>query len=561
MKKYGIYLLYPPTVDLRSDGLGRHLSCFLKASQTKENVKFIIIAPSWMRSALVNLFTDYNISNNAFEIITPTHIPILLRIYFWLTEAKKTLNLIKTNIRKCWKKNNKEKNEWEDDWKKNYKFSLLLKLFSLSYVIIGAILLLLIAFFSKIKTVLGVALFLAIMFKLCNKVFYSIRAKIANSKYRNIIKLIINYTQTLNPSSLCNSKFFRMLLMLLQESESLKIHNIISKRKDILAWYSPTMFWPSFNDIDAPKLITAPDVVLNEFPIDFAIYAPGLYLQYKNVIQTIFQGEYFATYSKYIKYNTLVKNYGVMPDNIFVIPHGVNKLNNLIDVDHPLDKKQATKEFAKQLFNQALLTIQDHHFASEVYANSELRFIFYASQARPNKNIISLLKAYEYLLRKKYISHKLVLTCNRYIIYEINRYISEKHLENDVLFLHGISTQQLAACYKLADIAVNPSLSEGGMPFTFTEALSVGTPVVMSRIDVTEEIIVEPILKEAMLFDPYDWKDIADTIYRGLMNPQKLLDLQIPFYEKLAERSWDDVVSDTISALDKIINLKKNKNE
>jgi len=48
---------------------------------------------------------------------------------------------------------------------------------------------------------------------------------------------------------------------------------------------------------------------------------------------------------------------------------------------------------------------------------------------------------------------------------------------------------RIAACYKLADLAVNPSLSEGGFPFTFTEALSVGTPVVMARIPVTEEII------------------------------------------------------------------------
>ncbi|MFD2884495.1 glycosyltransferase [Pseudomonas lini] len=71
------------------------------------------------------------------------------------------------------------------------------------------------------------------------------------------------------------------------------------------------------------------------------------------------------------------------------------------------------------------------------------------------------------------------------------KFISEHGLQNDVLCLYGLSIQELAACYKLADLAVNPSLSEGGCPFTFTEALSVGTPVVMARIAVTEEILVD----------------------------------------------------------------------
>ena len=34
---------------------------------------------------------------------------------------------------------------------------------------------------------------------------------------------------------------------------------------------------------------------------------------------------------------------------------------------------------------------------------SDVRYIFYASQNRPHKNILNLIKAYEYILRKKYI--------------------------------------------------------------------------------------------------------------------------------------------------------------
>ena len=89
---------------------------------------------------------------------------------------------------------------------------------------------------------------------------------------------------------------------------------------------------------------------------------------------------------------------------------------------------------------------------------------------------------------------------------EIAQFIHKHNLQNDVLCLHDLSAQELAACYRLADLAVNPSLSEGGCPFTLTEALSVGTPVVMARIAVTEEVVTDPELQSLMLFDPYDWE-------------------------------------------------------
>ena len=121
-----------------------------------------------------------------------------------------------------------------------------------------------------------------------------------------------------------------------------------------------------------------------------------------------------------------------------------------------------------------------------------------------------------------------------------------------MLCLHGLSTQQLAACYRLADLAVNPSLSEGGCPFTLTEALSVGTPVVMARIAVTEEVVTDPELQGLMLFDPYDWEDMAARIEWALQNRQRLLERQLKLYERLAERSWKTVVNEYVAILERI---------
>src|SRR6185503_1072578 len=97
-------------------------------------------------------------------------------------------------------------------------------------------------------------------------------------------------------------------------------------------------------------------------------------------------------------------------------------------------------------------------------------------------------KAYEYLLRKRFIGHKLILTGHADRYPPVQQFIVKHALEKDVLCVPGLNIEELAALYKLADLAVNPSFSEGGCPFTFAEALSVGTPVVMAKIAVTEEV-------------------------------------------------------------------------
>ena len=122
-----------------------------------------------------------------------------------------------------------------------------------------------------------------------------------------------------------------------------------------------------------------------------------------------------------------------------------------------------------------------------------------------------------------------------------------------MLFLHRLSEGELAACYRLADLAVNPSLSEGGFPFTFAEAVSVGTPVVMARIPVTTEHLGSAPVAASMLFDPYDWRALADRIEWALANGEALYGAQRKFFdETVAKRTWAHVVDDHVRALDRI---------
>ena len=72
----------------------------------------------------------------------------------------------------------------------------------------------------------------------------------------------------------------------------------------------------------------------------------------------------------------------------------------------------------------------------------------------------------------------------------------------------------------------------------------------MSRIPVTEEVIAEKQLQEATLFDPYDWRDMARVIRRGVEHRDDLLAMQQAAYATLAERTWQNVSRETIHALD-----------
>jgi glycosyltransferase involved in cell wall biosynthesis len=335
-----------------------------------------------------------------------------------------------------------------------------------------------------------------------------------------------------------------------EEMEAKLLGDQINARKDISVWFAPAAFWPHFNEIKAPRLTCVPDIVVHEFPVAFSSVNddrfPGAF---KSLQRTIEGGDRFVTYSEDIKYRTLVDRYRIAPDAITVVPHGAKRLDDLIAVSGFPDDKAASDLFCRNLFRAALQkaigTVNAFHFDS-----GDVDFLFYASQFRPNKNIISLLKTYEYLLRRRYIGHKLVLTGNPNNLPEIAQFIKGRNLQNDVLCLHGLSAQELAACYRLADLAVNPSLSEGGCPFTLTEALSVGTPAVMARLAVTEEVVTDRELQDLMLFDPYDWQDMAARIEWALKNRDVLLRQQLQLYERLAERSWTTVVGEYVAIMD-----------
>lgn len=540
VKRYGIYLAYAPTTDLRGQGLGRHLANMLRGAESRGDVRFVLACPGWLLPELQKLFEDERVSPKTYEVISTSGIPLALRFYLvfrWLWRIR-----TKGKVGQSRKLRIAPWFESVGDWVNGHFFS------TRNPLVVLALLPLLLMVLSWLGA-RALARVLRRVNGLIKMVKLALKQTGGGRWWSKVYAKVVGKLRRLDsrPQSL---GFVFHLYRYLEVRESSLLIKLINRRGDIDAWYSPTAFWPEFNEINGPKLMCVPDVVLSSFPVGFALAGDDRMMPaFTRVEAAVRVADRCVTYSQDVKWNTLVKRYGANPENVHVVPHGVNSLDFLLD---PANEDYGSIDAAcRELLQKALCKSSSQEY-TDGFANSDFDFLFYASQFRPNKNVLTLLRAYEWLLRHQYIGVKLILTGNLEAMPEIQRFIIDRGLSRDVLCLRGLSVGQLAACYRLARLAVNPSLSEGGFPFTFDEALSVGTPVVMARIGVTEEVITDAELQADMLFDPYDWKDMANKIGWGLGNRAHLYQKQKVIYDTRSKRTWAHVIDDYVHLLDEI---------
>ena len=506
--KVGIYLGYEPGVKLNKEGLGRYLAKVVK-TLCDNGDEIIIACPSWLNKEIRKLFNEFDIRGKN-DIINVAKLPFSLRVWFFFQ-----------NIKKGKKKKHSLKKFFEIiisiiEW-------LFLQSNSMVFLISFMILITLGILLSPV-----VLLFAA--FVLFLRVSKKVAKKSARKLYRGFeylyeytYKNYVDFRKNLYWKALSNT---RKLLC--------KHVNTSNVRADI--WYSPSIFWPEFNDIIGKKMVNVPDLVTSTFPIQWGNHYDEL-IKTNECRRTIEESDYFITYSEYISRTLLQKKFGKDEKSIFVIPHSINNLEEPIKLQNAHFSGEELKKWESAICREILQQAK-YHVVNEIeyvrdYDIKSAKYIFYASQDRPHKNILNLVKAYEYLLRRRYINMKLFLTANINNNPELMEYIREKELEHDVLAFYDLSQKELAAFYHEANLVVNPTLYEGGFPFTFGEGMSVGVPSVMSSIpQVLEEISNSEFVNNA-LFDPYNVDDIAKKIEYGLNNRERLYEIELETYNRM----------------------------
>ena len=323
-------------------------------------------------------------------------------------------------------------------------------------------------------------------------------------------------------------------------------------------------FWPEFDKINGVKVACFPDITPAYFPVGYAnLNATKQVDDVRNVAKTI---KYFIVYSEYQRTQVLSSNLGVDIENIKTVSISSFVNNTLEDVNTEKNFKSFFSDPVKRFSRERLKLLPDYSLPEiknylvgllSDYSFENTKYIFYASQARPQKNIINLVKAYEYLLRRKEVTFKLFLTCYPNHNPELKEYIFSHRLQFDVLCFNGVSNQLLAALYASAELVVNPTLYEGGFPLTFSEGMSVGIPSVMGKIPQVMDVISNFELSDYM-FDPFDYFDIADKIMLGLSNKELLYDMEKPLFEMLL-REKNNIGKEYVDAFKYFINKEKSQ--
>lgn len=555
--KIGIYLGYAPYIkpmSLKQEGLGRYLAFLVKGFSETGNT-ITIACPNWVNPLLEELFDEVDIDVANIELLNPSADSALLKMYYKWANRKPKQKIKRNRIKRVML-------SWTDlfvDILVHSKNIAVLLLIFILCVVIGIVLLPFILVAGIVGVLLGIIRKLLAKLLGVEATYLDLKRIIKKIPY---LKDVFVSLRKRYSGSVIQEKIRRY-----STDEIVRKANHMKESPEV--WYSPSAFWGEFNELQGVRVICAPDIVTAEFPSKFS---QGPFVETtKQVSDTIEKGNYFITYCNYLKESLLVDKFFKAKDDVAVIAHAQNDMYPFLNLEDYFKripfKENVSLYFAKNIVLPGILTKSvnmENYLVENDNTNNfsfrDVEYLFYPSQIRGNKNILNLIKAYEYILRNKNIPIKLVLTCNLNHDKEVKDYIYDKCLQYDVLSFSSVTAQQLAALYMCATLVVNPTLYEGGFPFTFGEGMSVGTPSVMSNISQVKEVMAGYDLEEFM-FNPYDYLDIAKKIERGLQNREILLSKEEVIYNQLKKRTWKDVSEEYIHAFQYFIDRSNTHNE
>lgn len=268
------------------------------------------------------------------------------------------------------------------------------------------------------------------------------------------------------------------------------------------------------------------------------------FVNFKKTIVVVHDLSY--RYIKPEKLKEKIKNY-----IIFLIhKYSVNKANKVVAVSETTKKDivnlfKIKEEKIKVIYNGV------NELPLEKEIHTPQNFFLFVGSIKPRKNILNLVKAFVEFKKEDKQGFKLVLSGNKGGKYyeKLLSIIKENNLNKEVIFLGYVDDAQLSFIYKRAYALVYPSVIEGfGM--TVLEAISQGTPVLISNIIVFKEVFKEV----AIFFNEKDYVDISQKMIEISLNKDLRNDLSIKGLNFSKSFTWEK------TALGFIKLLKSDKN-
>ena len=533
----GIWL-HNSSPQMIGEGISRLLAFIIKNSEHKNDVEITIVCLSWMKDPILKFLKQMNINTNNVKIVVSSYnIPYIYRLRL-LREKKK-----KKKRKKYY--NNKIYNSLKKIKKK------IISNISGTNSILGVAIKTIIAI--PILILIAIIILFAVAYRLFLKMPIISKIKVSIAKIKNKIH---NKTELIARnlySAMIDTEFERLYL------KAKRLNNI-----DV--WFLPYPNNKYIKYFNVPVVSAVPDLVYLDFPIEFLeVFGKEMLSNiHNNIKDTIKYASATISYSDYVAENHAKKLFKGDASLVKVVHHAnvetINELKKMHDrtgLDYTTLSTRIIKNYIKhKTRNKA--TLEEKYLSGISWENIE--YIFISSQVRPHKNYLNIFKAFEKVLRQDYRNIKLVITGNPGGMVEVAEFIKNRKLQYDILPITALPPKVHAAFYQRAALTVVPTLFEGGFPFCFSESLSVNTPVIMSDIPVTAEVIQDEKLRKEMLFDPYNVDDIRKKMIWALDNKEELDTSQIKLYEELKKRTWDDVADEYIQCFREVKELYgKNK--
>ena len=183
----------------------------------------------------------------------------------------------------------------------------------------------------------------------------------------------------------------------------------------------------------------------------------------------------------------------------------------------------------------------------------DLPYLLYVGTERPRKNLGMLLAAFAILKRETSSLSDLKLLklggsgrsdkFHQATLADIRRL----GLESEVIFVEYVSDHDSASYYSSAIALIVPSLYEGfGLPVV--EAMACGCPVIASNSSSLPEVAGDA----ALLFPPYDSRELAHLIYRVITEEALRGELIKKGFHRVKRFSWERAAWETVKVYHRV---------
>jgi len=206
---------------------------------------------------------------------------------------------------------------------------------------------------------------------------------------------------------------------------------------------------------------------------------------------------------------------------------------------------EAARESMRPVSADEAAPVLEHH-------SIDFPYILFVGTIEPRKNLLTLIEAYDELLRTSTERPHLVICGGRgWLDSEVFKRARDLHIRDMIHFTGYVDDDDLPALYSSAQAFVYPSLYEGfGLPPL--EAMACGTPVITSNASSLPEVVG----KAGLTFDPRDAKSLARNLSNVLTDVSLRAHMRISGIEQSQRFSWARAANETQVVYDEVYEAK-----